>query len=71
MLRMADCDPVAETPTPVANKSGRPEQVLSPGRSGTGGGTIVLQNHGVIGSQAQLEDWLVRSYDNLRRKRRI
>ena len=52
----------------VANRSGRPEQVL-PGRGG--GGAIVLQNHGVIGSQAQLEDWLVRSYDNLKRKRRL
>ena len=57
----------------VANRTGRPEQVLPPGRSGGGygGGTVVLQNHGVIGSQAQLEDWLVRSLDNLKRKRRL
>ena len=56
----------------VANKTGRPEQVIPPGRSGGGGGTtVVLQNHGVIGSQAQLEDWLVRSLDSLKRKRRI
>jgi len=54
----------------VANRTGRPEQVLPPGR-GAGGGTVVLQNHGVIGSQAELEDWLVRSYDSLKRKRRI
>ena len=55
----------------VANKTGRPEQVLPPGRGGYGGGTVVLQNHGVIGSQAELENWLVRSMDNLKRKRRI
>jgi hypothetical protein len=56
----------------VANRTGRPEQVIPPGRGGYGGGgTVVLQNHGVIGSQAQLEDWLVRSLDNLKRKRRI
>ena len=52
------------------NGTGRPEQLIPAGRGG-GGGTIVLQNHGVIGSQAQLEDWLVRSYDSLKRKRRI
>ena len=52
-------------------RSGRPEQVLPPGRGGGGGTTVVLQNHGVIGSQAQLEDWLVRSLDSLKRKRRI
>ncbi len=52
------------------NGTGRPEQLIPAGRGG-GAGTIVLQNHGVIGSQAQLEDWLVRSYDNLKRKRRI
>jgi len=28
MRRMADCDPVAETPTPVANKSGRMVQCV-------------------------------------------
>ena len=52
------------------NGTGRPEQLVPAGRGG-GGGTIVLANHGVIGSQAQLEDWLVRSLDNLRRKRRL
>jgi len=56
---------------PSFNGTGRPE-LLRPDRGGgAGGGTVVLQNHGVIGSQAELEDWLVRSYDNLRRKRRI
>ena len=56
----------------AVNKTGRPEQVLPPGRGGTGGGTtVVLSNHGVIGSQAQLEDWLVRSLDDLKRKRRL
>jgi hypothetical protein len=55
----------------VANRTGRPEQVIPPGRGGYGGGTVVLQNHGVIGSQAQLEDWLVRSMDSLKRKRRV
>ncbi len=55
----------------VYNGTGRPEPLVPAGRGTAGGGTIVLQNHGVIGSQAELEDWLVRSYDNLRRKRRI
>ena len=52
------------------NGTGRPEQLIPAGRGG-GAGTIVLANHGVIGSQAQLEDWLVRSLDNLKRKRRL
>ena len=52
------------------NGTGRPEQLIPASRGG-GAGAIVLQNHGVIGSQAQLEDWLVRSLDNLKRKRRL
>jgi hypothetical protein len=52
----------------VYNGTGRPESLVP---AGAGGTTVVLQNHGVIGSQAQLEDWLVRSIDNLKRKRRI
>jgi hypothetical protein len=53
----------------VYNGTGRPEQVIPAGRGGAG--TVVLQNHGVIGSQAELENWLVRSMDSLKRKRRI
>ncbi len=40
-----------------------------------GGGTtierLVLENHGVIGSRNELENWLVESLDNLRRKGRL
>lgn len=32
---------------------------------------LVLENHGVIGSQREVEDWLVSSLDQLRRKGRI
>jgi hypothetical protein len=53
----------------VLNATGRPELLVPAGRGG--GATVVLQNHGVIGSQAQLEEWLVRSVDSLKRKRRI
>jgi hypothetical protein len=49
------------------NGTGRPEQVIPAGR---GGVTVVLENRGVIGSQMELENWLVRSVDGLKRKGR-
>lgn len=46
------------------------ERMLS-GGGGGGGLTIVLENHGAIGSQMELENWLTRSLDNLHRKGRL
>ena len=51
-------------------------RILSARRSaGIGGGMrverLVLENHGVIGSQYEVENWLVESLDSLRRKGRI
>jgi TP901 family phage tail tape measure protein len=45
------------------------------GRGGGGDGLVIqrveLHNHGVIGSQHEVEDWLVGSFDRLQRKGRI
>lgn len=51
-------------------------RILSARRSaGIGGPTVierlVLENHGVIGSQYEVENWLVDSLDSLRRKGRL
>jgi hypothetical protein len=51
-----------------------PERVLSAGQTAAGGGgsvTLVLQNHGVIGSRAEVDDWLTGAVDRLRNKGRI
>jgi len=58
----------------AVNNTGRPEQVLPPGRSaGAGGGTVtvVIENRGVIGSRAELKNWLARSVDELAREGRL
>lgn len=46
-------------------------QTAGMGRSTTVIEKLVLENHGVIGSQRETEDWLVGSLDQLRRKGRI
>ena len=33
--------------------------------------TVVVENHGVIGSQIQMQDWLAKSLDNLARTGRL
>ena len=43
------------------NGTNRPEMVVPSGGGGGGSVTVVLENHGVIGSEQQLEAWLVRS----------
>jgi hypothetical protein len=48
------------------NGTGRPE-VISPPGAGTGGVTVVLQNNGVIGSEAEVRNWLTRQLNNLAR----
>jgi hypothetical protein len=51
-----------------------PERVLSAGQTAAVGGgsvTLVLQNHGVIGSRAEVDDWLTGAVDRLRNKGRI
>lgn len=52
------------------NGTGRPEQVIPPGRgggAGTGPVTIVVENRGVIGSQAEADRWLSDAVDRLAR----
>lgn len=39
--------------------------------SGRGGGGVTLINHGVIGSRIELENWLTRGVDTLRRQGRL
>lgn len=49
--------------------------LTSPSRSTSTGGTtierLVIENHGVIASRQEAEDWLVSSLDSLRKKKRI
>lgn len=53
-------------------------QVTATSRTGTASAslgdtniTVVVQNHGVIGSQMQMQDWLAKSLDNLTRTGRL
>jgi len=53
-------------------------QLTARGRAGTASApvgdtniTVILQNHGVIGSQMQMQDWLAKSLDNLARTGRL
>lgn len=53
-------------------------QLTAGGRTGTASApvgdtniTVVVQNHGVIGSQIQMQDWLAKSLDNLARTGRL
>lgn len=41
------------------------------GGAGLTVGRLVIENHGVIASQREAEDWLVRSIDTLRKKKRL
>jgi hypothetical protein len=52
------------------NGTGRPE-TLVPARSGGGGGEVHVHFHGPVGSQQQLEDWLVRSANKLAQHGRL
>lgn len=53
----------------------RPERVTPMWQAGSHGGgasvTVVLENHGVIGSQAEVNNWLTGAVDDLKRKGRI
>ncbi|GIE30181.1 hypothetical protein Ait01nite_032260 [Actinoplanes italicus] len=52
----------------------QPERVTPMHGGGAGGGTsvtIVLENHGVIGSPAEVDNWLSGAVDNLKRRGRI
>jgi TP901 family phage tail tape measure protein len=52
----------------------QPERVVPMSGGGGGGGnsvTIVLQNHGVISSPMEAENWLAAGVDNLRRKGKL
>jgi hypothetical protein len=55
--------------TMAVNNTGHPERVMPRGRGGAS--TIQIVNHGVIGSQHELNNWLVRSLDTLRRQGRM
>ncbi|HEY5986440.1 MAG TPA: hypothetical protein VIV12_08700, partial [Streptosporangiaceae bacterium] len=54
---------------PVFNGTGRPEYLETP-RSG-GETHVHFHNHGVIGSRTELDDWMTKSIDSLRRKGRV
>jgi hypothetical protein len=51
------------------NGTGRPEQVLPPGRAGGGAGVtigrLVIENHGIIGSQAEADRFIGNAVDRL------
>jgi SLT domain-containing protein len=49
------------------NGTGRPEQVIPGGRGGSGEVHVHLHNEGVIGSQQELERWLLESTRKLAR----
>lgn len=51
---------------PVLNGTGRPELLMTR-HPGGGGGEIHFHNHGPIGSQAELDRWMTRSLERLRR----
>lgn len=55
------------------NGTGRPEQVIGPGGSAGGSGpvTVVVENHGVIGSQAEVRQWLNEEIDALARQGKL
>lgn len=54
---------------PVFNGTGRPELLQTPA---TGGDVhLHLDNHGVIGSQQELLNWLIKNLDTLRRQGRL
>lgn len=55
---------------PVYNGTGRPELLMTPGQYGQGGG-IHVHNHGVIGSQAELDRWMTSSLERLRRRNKL
>jgi len=58
--------------TLAMNNTGRPEQVLPPrASSGTGNVTVVIENHGVIGSQAETDRWLNDGIDRLARQGKL
>lgn len=54
---------------PVYNGTGKPEYLETP--RGGGDVHVHLQNHGVIGSRIELQDWLARNLDDLRRQGRL
>jgi len=54
--------------TLALNTSGRAEQVLP---AGAGGVTVVLNNQGVIGAQAELDTWLNHGIDRLARQGKL
>jgi hypothetical protein len=56
------------------NGTGRPERIPDPRSSGGGGAQIaqvVIDNHGVIGSRYEVENWLVSTFEQLQRQGRI
>ena len=56
----------------IPNWTGRPELVYGPAAAASSGGmSITVVNHGVIGSQGELDSWLASSVKRLRRDRRI
>jgi SLT domain-containing protein len=61
--------------TAAYNGTGVPEMVTPPGGRGSGSGAqivqVVIENHGVIGSRYELENWLVSSFEQLQRQGRI
>jgi preprotein translocase subunit YajC len=55
----------------VWNGTGRPERVPNPTRGHDGELHVHVHNHGVIGSQREMQDWLSESLDELNRRGRL
>jgi hypothetical protein len=55
---------------PVFNGTGRPELLQTPPAAG-GDVHVHLENHGVIGSRLELQDWLTKSVTELKKRGRI
>jgi len=53
---------------PVFNGTGRPELLST---AAAGGGDVHFHNTGVIGSQAELERWMARSMERMRRQGKL
>jgi phage-related protein len=55
---------------PVYNGTGKPELLATPSQ-GSGDVHLHLDNHGVIGSKVELQNWLTKTLDTLRRQGRL
>jgi TP901 family phage tail tape measure protein len=57
--------------TVAHNGTGKPERVVGPGESAGGGDTYNFHFHGPVGSQQELENWLISSLQAAKQKGRL